>query len=79
MNIELLEKNLAQGVVTVRFTKTDGSERLMKATTREDMISYTPSANARPSKPNDRVIKVWDVDINEWRSIRKESVKEFTV
>ena len=68
---------LKKGPVVVHFVKEDGSERIMRATTNESMIKYKrKTEEGRPIGRN--VMKVWDLDIKEWRSIRKDRVIGWT-
>lgn len=62
--------------VSVTFTKRDGSERVMKATLRENAIPVLEKKTERTRAPNDEVISVIDAEIGEWRSIRYDSIKE---
>jgi len=64
---------LREEVVNITFTKKDGSERVMKATLHERMVANT---NGTGRKENAEVISVTDVEIDEWRSIRLDSIKE---
>lgn len=74
---------LRDSVVTVTFTKVDGSERVMKCTL---MSEYVPANSNSASNQvllqesgNDNNISVWDVEANAWRSFRINSVKSVTV
>ena len=68
---------LKKGPVVVHFVKEDGSERVMRATTNDDLIRYRrKTLEERPSPRN--VMRVWDLDIKEWRSIRKDRVVGWT-
>lgn len=69
---------LKKGPVVVHFVKEDGSERVMRATTNDNLINYRRKTNEdRPSPRN--LMRVWDLDIKEWRSIRKDRVIGWTV
>jgi len=59
--------------VTVVFTKSDGSERKMNCTRSLSMIPdvYHPK-NVKDVDSN--VIRVFDVDLEEWRSFKFDSV-----
>jgi hypothetical protein len=74
-----LRDSLQKGIVTVTFTKKDGSERVMKCTLSENFIAQKdlPKGNTRAS--NAEVIAVYDVDVSGWRSFRIDSVKSVTV
>jgi hypothetical protein len=74
-----LKGHLNFGPVTVTFTKKDGSERVMKCTTNENLIpqvveeSLTPK---REKKLNEEVMSVYDLEAAGWRSFRWDSVKQ---
>ena len=77
-----LKEQLENGVVTVVFEKTDGTERTMRATLSNN---YVPQVLAEyddqqptPAKRqlNDNVQPVWDIDAGGWRSFRLDSVKQ---
>lgn len=68
--------------VTVVFTKADGTERTMICTRNPDLIARTYTA---PEKKTDRVrgpseaLSVFDLEKNDWRSFRLDSVKSYMV
>lgn len=67
--------NLLQtNTVTIVFTKKNGEERIMKASLQESKIPVKTSTATK--KQNSEVISVVDTDINEWRSVRYDSIKE---
>ena len=74
----LVKDMMKDHVVTINFTKKDGTQREMNCTLNENIIAVTPILKEdgvevkRVSPPN--VIPVWDVDANAWRSFRTESV-----
>ena len=65
--------------VEVTFTKKDGSERVMKCTTKDELIpqvveeSLTPK---REKKTNEEVMSVYDLEAAGWRSFRWDSIKQ---
>jgi len=65
---------LSKGVVNIKFTKTDGSERDMKCTLMEEIIKPHEKKTDREKKQNENVISVWDVDKEGWRSFRFDSI-----
>ena len=65
---------LNSGIVNVKFTKTDGSERDMKCTLMEAMVKPHERKTDREKKLNDNIISVWDVDKEAWRSFRYDSI-----
>lgn len=78
---EMIEA-LKKGRVNVTFTKKDGTERKMICTLQEDRIppvflNGTEQFEYKTRKQNLDVIPVFDLDIQEWRSFRVDSVKKF--
>lgn len=68
---------LKKGPVVVHFVKEDGSERVMRATTNESLINYRRKTDETKAPPRN-LMRVWDLDIKEWRSIRKDRVIGWT-
>jgi hypothetical protein len=72
-----LVKHLKEGVVTITFTKADGSERVINATLDPNKL---PLMENNPNKPkrammfNPDVVKVYDTDKAAWRSFRLDSI-----
>jgi len=76
MNKSDLVKMLNEGIVTVEFTKADGSTRIMEATLEESSVGYTNSSDVvHTRRVPDSVQAVWDVGANGWRSFRWDSIK----
>lgn len=82
MNKYELKETLQNGIITVTFTKTDGTERTMKCTLIPEYIPAKPVAEGqqllteeltRVENPN--TISVWDLESNGWRSFRIDSIK----
>ena len=65
---------LESGIVNVKFTKTDGTEREMKCTLMEHMVKPHEKKTDREKKANNNIIAVWDVDKEAWRSFRMDSI-----
>lgn len=66
---------LESGPVNVRFVKADGTRRDMRATTRKDLINYTfRTPEGETAHAPNGVIRVWDMEKSEWRSIREDRV-----
>lgn len=70
-------KMLKESVCTVKFTKKDGSLRIMKATLKDDVVkplmeSSGTSTSSRRSNPNQ--VAVIDTELNEWRSFNLDSI-----
>ena len=66
---------LRDQVVTIKFTKKNGEERVMKATLNERLVANTAGTG---KKENAEVISVTDVVLDQWRSIRLDSIKEIS-
>ena len=69
---------LKDGVVTVTFTKSDGTERVMKCTLKDDIISehWTPKIEGSQHKHSEEALPVFDVESKGWRSFRFDSIRE---
>ena len=61
---------LESGKATVTFTKKDGSVRTMNCSTKAGIVPATETVANHTG-----VQTVYDLDINEWRSFRWDSVK----
>lgn len=78
-NLEAIREDVLQklrtGETTVRFTKVDGSERTMRCTLAESNIpsDKRPKEGASASTTGS-ALRVFDLDIGEWRSFRLESL-----
>ena len=72
---ELIEALQAHKCI-VKFTKLDGTVREMPCTLREDIVPKYEHKTAKAKQPNDKVLSVWCLDKNEWRSFRVDSVQE---
>lgn len=82
MNKYELKETLQNGIVTVTFTKADGTERTMKCTLIPEYIPVKPVAEGqqlltegltRTENPN--TLSVWDLESAGWRSFRIDSIK----
>lgn len=62
--------------VFVRFEKTDGSIRDMTCTRNTDFIPIGKHPKGDIHKVNEEVLPVFDLEKNEWRSFRFDSLKE---
>lgn len=71
-----LLKSLREGVVDIKFTKKDGSERLMKCTLQEGVVVPYERKTDRVVDRTDNNIAVWDVEADGWRSINFDTIKE---
>jgi hypothetical protein len=62
--------------VTVVFTKKDGSERKMNCTLSESKIPSNFSKKDSKKSENNESVAVFDLEKEDWRSFRFDSVKE---
>jgi hypothetical protein len=84
MNVMLdredMKSRLKNGVCKVSFTKVNGETRVMHCTLNESMIPQKNSDEDKryERKENDGVIAAWDLDKQDWRSFRVDSVTSFS-
>ena len=78
---EQIKEILLNDVVSLSFTKKDGTVREMTATLLKDYIPVVDATNVDEKPLNttkgDSAIAVWDVDKKAWRSFRWDSLKTF--
>lgn len=79
VKIEAINKMLQNGVVNVTFTKKDGSERVMRCTKNLSMVSEEKLPKGYDMNLSNDVFRVYDLDINEWRSFRYDSIKLISI
>jgi hypothetical protein len=70
MTIEELRELLRSEIVTLSFTKKDGSQREMLCTTMEEHIPQTSNT----SVVSKDLVTVWDLENAGWRSFRFDSL-----
>ena len=71
-----LTSHLKYGPVTVDFLKKDGTMRTMKCTLQESAIpTYEKKTERVRTTSTDESISVVDLEKNEWRSFRYDSIK----
>lgn len=76
-NKNVLVNTLKNDILNVVFTKSDGTERTMKCTLKEDFLPAIQSASVKSKvRNNPDVLAVWDIDNNGWRSFRMDSILE---
>ena len=71
---EALKKALSEGIVRLSFKKKDGTIREMRATTMPDVVQPLIKPNAAHRATNPDVCAVVDVEKNEFRSFRWNSI-----
>ena len=73
-----LRSLLKESVVSITFTKKDGDERVIKATLKEDLIPFDMFPKGTSTrKKSEESQSVFDVEKDEWRSFRWDSIKGF--
>lgn len=71
---------LNNAVAMIEFTKVNGEKRVLRATRDPNKIDSKFHPNGTKSKQdNNQVIACFDLDINQWRSFRTESVTNYYV
>lgn len=80
INVNDLPNFLAEQIVEVTFTKKDGSNRVMRCTLNKDIIPVNklPTSSGSTRKTNPDVFSVFDTDIHDWRSFRKDSITQIS-
>jgi len=79
---EQLKGFLRENVLSVVFTKKDGSERVMECTLKPDLLPVQDENTESKDKvrtENPDVIQVYDLENSGWRSFRVESVISFLI
>lgn len=72
-----LKDRLRDGCVTVEFVKKDESLRRMKGTLAESRIPEEKRPKTEKKSKKDESLAVFDVEAQDWRSFRWDSVKAF--
>ena len=74
-----LKELLSDGEVLITFIKTDGTERVMKCTLNNELISENVTVTPKEPKTttrkvSDEVLPVFDLENKGWRSFRWDSI-----
>ena len=80
VNRKWLNQLLADGVVAVKFTKKDGTDRTLMCTLSQKVIpdEYAPKGEDTRKKSSD-ALAVFDIENEGWRSFRWDSVKSISM
>lgn len=80
VNRKWLLQLLSDGIISVKFTKKDGTDRSMVCTLSSKVIpdEYAPKGEAKREKSTE-ALAVFDVEKEGWRSFRWDSVKSINV
>lgn len=73
-----LISHLKYGPVTVTFLKKDGTERVLNCTLKEGTVPQYEKKTDRVKAKSEETLSVWDLDKNEWRSFRWDSILTVT-
>lgn len=73
---EDLKDLLASNKAVVTFKKTNGELRVMSCTLQSDFLPPLKGSN---HKRSEEVLPVWDLEKEDWRSFRLDSVQEVKV
>ena len=71
---EQIREAARAGVITVQFTKKDGSLREMRCSLHEKYLPPLMGDAETTTKDNPDILAVWDIEVNGWRSFRIDSV-----
>ncbi len=76
-----LKEELQNGILEVRFYKKDGSIRVMKCTLKSDILLNIQDSSYSISKKtyNPETISVFDIEKNDWRSFRIDSIIDYEI
>mgnify|MGYP006267654243 CR=1 FL=1 len=77
IDFETLKELLKSNIIEVTFTKVNGEKRVMKCTLQESFLPEQKSESDR--KKNENVLAVFDIDSNDWRSFRFDSVISYNI
>lgn len=72
---EWLDEYLSENTLTVQFTKKDGTERTMKCTRNFASIPSDKQPKSSIEKTTTDAVRVFDVEIQDWRSFNISNIK----
>jgi hypothetical protein len=78
-NRATLLEMLKNRIVEVKFRKATGESRTLRGTLLEEYLPAkyrNRTEAAEPSKQHDNVVTLWDVDDNDWRSVRTDRITD---
>jgi hypothetical protein len=78
INKRSLETLLKQNVMEIQFKKTNGEDRTMTCSLKQEYLPE-PKNKTKESKKknNENVLSVWDIEKNGFRSFRLNSIKNY--
>jgi hypothetical protein len=72
---EWLDDYLSENTLTVQFTKKDGTDRTMKCTRNFESIPSDKQPKGTIEKTTTDAVRVFDVEIQDWRSFNISNIK----
>jgi len=72
-------KLLHEHIMRIVFTKSNGEERVLVGTTNPNLIPEDKMPRGIKTKQNNDVKRVFDLEKQEWRSFRWDSLKEAAI
>lgn len=76
---EQIREAARAGVITVKFTKKDGTLREMRCSLQEKYLPPLMNDTEVATKDNPDVLAVWDIEFHGWRSFRVDSVMSMAI
>jgi hypothetical protein len=76
-NKNFIKYALSIAEVNISFIKSNGELRNMKCTLKDDLIKDYSKKTDRVKTPSNEIQPVFDLDKQEWRSFRWDSIKHF--
>lgn len=75
----MLENQLGHSKVKIEFIKVDGTYRVMICTKNPDLIpaDHMPTRSSVSTPENTTIFKVFDLEKMAWRTIRKNSLRQW--
>jgi hypothetical protein len=77
-NMDKLKTDLVAGPVTIKFIKANGEMREMRCTLSPQLVPQQET-ETKERRQNPDVQAVWDLDKEDWRSFRYDSLLEVLV
>lgn len=71
-----LRELLRRRVMRVTFTKKDGTVRKLRGTLNMDLVPESALPKNPGFQPPEGIVRVFDLDLGEWRSFSVDSVSE---
>ena len=69
---------LKNNVAHIKFTKVDGTERVMRCTLKDDMLPEQYRGKGSMLTEAGNALRVFDLDVGQWRSFKPESVLQLS-